>query len=128
MEKWLRENLILSFALVGLVAAIVGGVVALTFFKPDPVIQEVVVEVEQAEPPLTPSPESLAVLTERYVELAGSNDEWSASLVEEIGAAVCDGGYTGTQVMAEFGIDIDLAQAELDEFVREVRSECPEGI
>lgn len=128
MERLIRQNLLLSFLTIALTSAILGGVIALAFFRADPVIQEVFVEVEaepSLEPPLSPSRENLGVLTDRYIELSGGEEEWTASLVEETGAAVCDSDLTGADVMSEFGVDIELDQTTLDEFVDEVRLTCP---
>jgi len=83
--------------------------------------------VEASEPVVVPNQEDLARLVERYIDISGTEDDWTFSLVEEIAAAVCDGGLSGAEVMQEIGLDgdIEIGQAQLDAFVGEVRSTCP---
>ena len=125
MERWNRQTLLVGLLIVGLSSAVLGGVLALIFFEPEPelVIQQV--ELAPTRPPLSPSPEDIALLVERYVELGGESNRWTSALVEEIGASVCDSGHSGTDLMQNLGHDIELQPTELDEFVNEVRLTCP---
>lgn len=129
MHRFTRQTLVLSFLFVGLFSAILGGVIALALFREDPqvVVREVRVEVEPSEPPLSPSRENVLLLAERYVEIAGVEEDWTVSLVEEIGAMVCNDGYSGAQVMQEIGPDIGVNQIDLDAFVKEVSATCPDA-
>ena len=45
--------------------------------------------------------------------------------MEEIGAAVCDGGLSGPAVMQELGLFDDIEQVALNTFVSEVEAACP---
>ena len=118
--------MIVGFLVVAVTSAILGGIIALALFKPDPevVVREVLVE--PSEPLLRPSPPDFDRLVERYIEIAGTEDEWTASLIDEIAPSVCNDGHSGAQIMEDLGRDIDLDQDQLDAFVEEVRVTCPE--
>jgi len=125
-----RQTMIAGFVGVAVLSAILGGLLALALFQPAPEIREVLVEVEPTEPiepPLTPDQEDLDRLVERYIDLSGTEEDWTVSLVEEIGAAVCDGGLSGVEVKQELGLfgELEIEQAQLDVFVDEVRVTCP---
>ena len=129
MGGFSRQAVIAGFILVAVSSAIVGAIVALAFFKPDPeiIVERVEVEVEPSEPPLAPDQEDLDRLVERYIDISGSEEDWTTSLVEEIGAAVCDGGLSGPAVMQELGLFDDIEQVALNTFVSEVEATCPQG-
>ena len=123
-------GLVIVGCVLSFLSALGGALLALSLDEPEIVETEYVVEVPQPDPVIEPTEEALDTLTQRYVELGGRDDEWTRSLVHEIGGHVCES-ETNPSVAdlldSGLGSDISLAEEDLELFLQEVRAACPEA-
>ncbi len=88
------------------------------------VVTQQVVEVPATAPSKAPSAGDLERLTARFIDAGGSDPDTAPALVSELGAVVCDDGYSAEQIAEVFARDLTMSDDALAAFVAEIQAAC----